>query len=192
MTFGGKMRTFRVFDICFLGLVGFSSYALSIWAFGYLNQTNYFLQFSIVVSFLAIVRWGRVGLISYLISTLPAITLFNGSNINFIFFDIFTMVMLIIPAIQIEKASNKKILENKLYAIVLIISLFVFESIGASLYYWIFEGQKLAQIFIISFSTYLFQIIMNIVVYFVIRNVPSLFFDLKSELERKDQEWETI
>lgn len=181
------MRKFRVFDIVFFGMLGFASYFTSIVLSHQLNQNNYYIQFTLLITFISIVRWGKVGILSLGIANIPGILIFNGTHQGYLIYSFIELLVLIGPAMIIEKISNYKILNNKLLSFLLLLSIYLFESIGASIYFNFFgEFSFMDSLKIIS-TSYIFQFTINYIVLLILENVSSLFFDLKAELERTER-----
>lgn len=168
----------KFFDMTFFSLLGFISCYLSLVFFYSEEQTNFYLNFTMLVTFLSIVRWGRSGIIVYFIATLPMYILIQDVGLLLIH-NFLGTIFLLFPALVIDRIPNFKFVDQKRIGILAIISLFAFSAIGESIYSVATTGYGFFGVYQVTLAVNIFAIVMTIFVYLLLRNVPSLFYNLK-------------
>ncbi len=182
------MKSYRIFDLIFLGVLGIGSYLISSLLAIEMEQYNYYVKFGILVTFLSIVRWGRIGVLTFVIASLPNYYFLNygilGNTLNILF----AASLIFVIAIFVERINNKIIHAKIGVGFIIILMLYLAISISETLYNVILNGRDFFSTVQIIFSVYIFELVITVIVYIILRNVPSLFFNLKSELEHEVSE----
>ncbi len=174
------MNKVKFFDMCFFSLIGFISCYVSLIFFYSENQTNYYVNFTMLVTMLSVIRWGRSGVIVYFFSTLPLMILIQDIGL-LIAHNLVTTAFLILPSLVFEKIDNHKFVEKSSWGIMFIVSMFFFSSLGETIYTIVLNDLSFLPVFQLTFTVNLFMMVMTIVVYLIIKTTsPSLFFDLKT------------
>jgi len=136
-------------------------------------EANYYLNFSILVGMLAIIRWGYLGSIVYIIAGFAMFFISDVSAIKTLLLYPFANAFIILAINFFKIFKVEKLKENNLILILFIITVFVSVSIGKGVAAFLL-GEQLLPTILYYLTINLFNIVMVFIVLQLIKNREGL------------------
>jgi len=136
-------------------------------------EANFYINFSILIGLLAIVRWGYLGVIVYVVAGLSMLFISDTSYLETILVYPFANAFIILALVFFKLFDVSKLKENNLVLILFILTIFVSVSIGKGIASFILGNQLISSI-LYYFTVNLFNVVMVYVVLQIIKNKEGL------------------
>ncbi|MFI3165642.1 MAG: hypothetical protein R3Y45_05110 [Bacillota bacterium] len=170
------MKQFRNIDIFIFAVLATVANFLSV-KFGNSMDTPYFYTLKWVVLFVVLMRWGRYGAISLLISNCLLYFTTDMSFINFVIYEVGAGMFFALPFFIYWKRDRNLIIKGKLKYLGFLIASHLSLCIGKGIAIFIIEGAYTGAIDYLA-ST-LFIITIDILAVFLLRAVNGLVVDME-------------
>ena len=182
-----NLEQFRIFDLVFFTVLATISEIMGEVLQLQFTGAGFYLSFSVLVAFIAIVRWDEYGVIVLIVAGLPMIIL--GPNIilhNIIMYPL-ANCFIIFTALVIKRMDKEDLLEDPLKLLGVIVLAYLSVTLGKA-----FGLLLIGEAFIkgggIYFITQLFNILMTYIVVLLLRKREGLIVDMKKLFERANLE----
>ncbi len=136
-------KTFRIFDIFLLSLLAITTEFLGYYLVGKL-QTPFYLSFSTVITIIAMIRWGYIGSIVYIVSGICLLFTKGNISIYTIFYEVIANGFICLPFVFVKDTniSITKILKLILLCYITLslgkgITMIIFDKVWLGFYYYI-------------------------------------------------------
>lgn len=176
-------KSYQTLDLIFLTIIALVGQWISSLAFSTFTGTYFYMSFTLIISTVAIFKWGYKGCVVYVltavISNILKISMYDYNIIQALIASLF-----IIPTvIYINKIGKEKILKSWLLFCIYLTIVHFSLSLGNG-FVAILEGNQFFANFVTSFTFTIFSLVMNAAAYFAIRNKKDLFLSGTEYIEK--------
>jgi len=182
-----NIEQFRIFDLVFFSVLAMVSEIMGEILHLQFTGAGFYLSFSVLVAFIAIVRWDEFGVIVMIVAGLPMIIL--GPNIilhNIIMYPIANS-FIIFTALVIKRVDKEDLIEDPLKLLGIVLLAYLSVSLGKT-FGLLLIGDSFIKGGVIYFTSQLFNILMTYIVALLLRNRQGLLVDMKTLFERANLE----
>jgi hypothetical protein len=167
------LEKYRLFDLTLLSILAICAEVMGKLLLDFFPGAGFYLSFSILVALIAIVRWGPIGTIVYVLVGVPMIFLQEGSIVeNLILYPV-ANIFIVITCCFFKIIKRDTMKKNNFYILCYIVSAYVAVSIGKGFATFLMMGVFLNNI-IYYFITQLFNMVMVFIGFLIIKNKDSL------------------
>lgn len=184
------LYNFKKVDLIFFTFLAMATELISSLSFSKLNSGFYF-SFAILIFVVFSIRWGKIAVVSFVLSGIPLLfTEPNGhiSNIGYrILFYVLTNIFAVIPILIYGKRSRNRIATSPLWLSLYVLSVILSLSIGKELALLIINKDPLGGV--AYFVSQIFTLILTILILIILSRLKTkLVFDMTENFEEKVEE----
>lgn len=182
-----NLEQFRIFDLVFFSVLAVISEIMGDLLHLRFAGAGFYLSFSLLIVFIAIVRWDEFGVIVALAAGLPMILL--GPNIilhNIIMYPIANSFV-ILAALVIKRLDKEELMNDPLMLIGVLFLTYFSVSLGKS-FGLLILGEAFVKGGVMHFVSQLFNIVMSYIVILLLRQRQGLFIDINKLYARANLE----
>ena len=182
-----NLEQFRNIDLVFFSVLAMISEIMGELLHLRFAGAGFYLSFSVLIAFIAIVRWNELGAIVYIVAGLPMIVL--GPNIilhNIIMYPV-ANCFIVFTAKAIKKMDKEELLDDGVKLLGYIFLTYLTVTFGKS-FGLLILGQQFITGGVLYFVSQLFNIVISFVVVLLLRRREGLLVDMKKYFERANLE----
>ncbi len=183
------IKLYRIMDLAMLTVLALVMQVLGTFLHNALPGAGYSLNLAVLITLIAVYRWGLWGTLVLMLSGIPMI--FMGANnlgINLLM-HVAAPGAVAMAALLLQKMGQEKILNNTLYLFIFTVMTFMAIAFGQGVV-MIFLGEPAIGTSIQYFLANSFNLIMTYVILLLIRKRPGLMIDMKKYFEREQNNHE--
>lgn len=171
------MKKYRLIDLILLSIIALIAEVMANVLLVFYPGAGYFLSFSILVAMIAIIRWGKVGSIVYVIAGLPMIFLGSGTLLENILIYPIANIFIILNSLIFKFLDRDKLKLNNFYLVLYVLVSYLCLSLGKGLGGFVINGSFLRNLYQ-YLVTHLFNIIMVFIALNLIKGKDGLLVDM--------------
>jgi len=183
------LKQYRMMDLGLLTLLAIASEVLGDFLHKALPSAGFYLSFSVLITLIAIIRWGKIGSIVLILAGIPMVLLGpNSIGVNLLLYPIANGGV-ILAAIVIERIGKERLVADLLKMLLMIIGTHLAIALSKGLAVMVL-GEPLLNGVILYLLANIFNIVMTYVVMVLIRKRQGLLIDMKNYFEREQNDHE--
>ncbi len=187
-----KYNQFKMMDLFVLSLLAFGSEFLGYFLVDKL-ETPFYLSFSFAICFIAMIRWGIIGVITYVVAGISLFVLkFDDATIvGSLFYEVVANAAICLPFLYYINKNRNDILKNMLRVVIVLMLCVLSLTIAKGLVLLIAENSLTGAIEYFGYS--LLINLMNVVLLLLlVKSKSQLLTDMKIYLTESSQKQEEI
>lgn len=183
------LKQYRLMDLALLTLLAVAAQVIGTYLHNILPSAGFYMNFSVLITLIAIYRWGGYGALVLVVSGIPMIFLgVNTIGINLVLHVIAPCAIYAISII-LRKLGAQRILGDTLQLLLLTVVTYLILALGQSVGVLLL-GDNPINGGVMYFLANSFNMLMTYVVLLLVRKRPGLMIDMKTYFEREQNNHE--
>lgn len=183
-----SVEKYRYFDMVLLTILAIVAQIMGDLLHDALPGAGFYLNFSILVALVAIIRWGKWGSLVFVISGLPMLFLHHGNIIESILLYPFANAFIIFTCLIFRVVDRDHIKDTAWNLLVYCVTAYLFISIGKGIVTYFLAGGFIIKNIVYYFLTQLFNMIMVFIILLLIKSKAGLLDNMHMYLLKYNQE----
>lgn len=181
------LKQYRQMDLILLSVLALITEIMGFYLHDAFPGVLYYLSFGVLIAVIAVIRWGAMGSVVYIVAGLPMVFLAdNGVLVNILMYPVANSFILL-AALLIAKRYRQKIIDDSVYLLFYLVVTFAVLALGKGSMIFIL-GESFVGSTLMYFISQLFNLVMTFVILVLLKKRQGLLEDMKQYFERMNVE----